>query len=76
MDNRMSRRDFLGGLGVIATGATGLSGTVASGQLGQLGVSSKRWRTGVGLNGFMSSQRSYGYKMEITQVLKLIKSCG
>ncbi len=76
MDKGMNRRDFLGGLGAVAAGAAGLSGTVASGQLGQVGVSLKRWRTGVGLNGFMSSQRSYGYKMDITQVLELIKSCG
>ncbi len=76
MDRGMSRREFIGGLVAVAAGASGLSSSVASGQLGPVGVSSKRWRTGVGLNGFMSSQRSYGYKMDITQVLKLIKSCG
>jgi sugar phosphate isomerase/epimerase len=73
MNNHMNRRKFLEVLGAIATGITALSGRVAS---GQSGVISKRWRTAVGLNGFMSSRRSYGYKMDITQVLKLIKSCG
>ncbi|MHC4584363.1 MAG: sugar phosphate isomerase/epimerase family protein [Planctomycetota bacterium] len=73
MDKRMNRREFIGRLGAVAAGIAALSGSVAS---GQLGVSSKRWRTAVGLNGFMSSRRSYGYKMDITQVLKLIKNCG
>ena len=73
MNNYINRRKFLEVLGAVAAGVTCLSGTVAS---GQSGVNSKRWRTAVGLNGFMSSRKSYGYKMDITQVLKLIKSCG
>ncbi len=73
MDNRICRRELLGRLGAVAAGITGLSGSVAS---GKLSVSSKRWRTAVGLNGFMSSRRTYGYKMDIVQVLKLIKNCG
>ena len=73
MNNHMNRRKCLEVLGAVAAGVTALSGTVAS---GQSGVNSKRWRTAVGLNGFMSSRKSYGYKMDITQVLKLIKSCG
>ncbi|UCD53290.1 MAG: sugar phosphate isomerase/epimerase [Phycisphaerales bacterium] len=35
----------------------------------------KRWKTAVGLNGF-ESVRSYGYRMELSEVLDFISLCG
>lgn len=73
MGRQINRRMFLRNAGAITAGLGAVS-TLARPGLAD-GGQTKRWRTAVGLNGFSSSRRSYGYKMELADVLKLIKSC-
>ena len=73
MSVQINRRSFLRNAGAAAAGLGAVSASARPGVAAA--KSSKRWRTAVGLNGFSSSRRSYGYKMELTDVLKLIKNC-
>ena len=73
MDRQINRRLFLRNAGAVAAGLGAVSALARPG-VGD-GRQAKRWRTAVGLNGFSSSRRSYGYKMELADVLKLIKNC-
>ena len=73
MGRQINRRVFLRNSGSVAVG---LGAVVASARRCVAGATqTKRWRTAVGLNGFSSSRRSYGYRMELADVLKLIKNC-
>lgn len=74
--HRLSRRSWLkqaaylpaaAALGSVASSAPP-SGAPQAGPL-------QRWRTAVGLNGF-ESVRSYGYRMDLDEVLEFIRVCG
>jgi sugar phosphate isomerase/epimerase len=69
----MKRRQFLNTAATIAGSAVLTNGT---GLLTSVQAAPKRWKTAVGLNGFWSSRRMYGYKMELTDILQLIADCG
>jgi len=51
--------------------------TLATARVGQSEstASPQRWKTAVGLNGF-ESVRSYGYRMELPEVLDFVRACG
>lgn len=70
---RMTRRDLL--RGAIAGVAGSAIGTFAAGADPDQGASPKRWKTAVGLNGF-ESVRSYGYRMDLQEVLEFVRVCG
>ena len=59
MGRQISRRAFLRNAGVVAAGLGAVSASARHGVADA--KQTKRWRTAVGLNGFSSSRRSYGY---------------
>jgi len=85
MNKQMTRRAFLQGTGTAASAVAGMLAArpavaaVASSPKGSAAVGKvnpKRWRTAVGLNGYVSSARKYGYKYKLPEILKLVKECG
>ncbi len=69
---KITRRGLL--CGAIAGAAAGaMGGYVGAGDSVQA-TYPKRWKTAVGLNGF-ESVRSYGYRMDLQEVLEFIRVC-
>lgn len=70
---RMTRRNLLCSAVVGAVGGT-IADLAAAGSSNQA-AHPKRWKTAVGLNGF-ESVRSYGYRVDLQEVLEFIRVCG
>ncbi len=70
---RMTRRSLLCSAVVGAVGGT-IADLAAAGSSNQA-AHPKRWKTAVGLNGF-ESVRSYGYRVDLQEVLEFIRVCG
>lgn len=70
---KMTRRGLL--CGAIAGAAAGAIPTYGASQSVKQPMHPTRWKTAVGLNGF-ESVRSYGYRMDLQEVLEFIRVCG
>ena len=71
--NRMSRRTMLRLTGGLYT--AGLMQNLQADPVARRGPFPGRWKTAVGLNGF-ESVRSYGYRMDLDEILEFIVTCG
>jgi sugar phosphate isomerase/epimerase len=70
---RMTRRSLL--CGAMAGAAGTAIGSLAAAGSANHATNPKRWKTAVGLNGF-ESVRSYGYRMDLHEVLDFVRVCG
>ncbi|MBN1126789.1 MAG: sugar phosphate isomerase/epimerase [Sedimentisphaerales bacterium] len=77
MAKAINRRTLLKGITTASISASALTGfgVQAQEKASNKNDSPDRWKTAVGLNGF-ESVRSYGYKMELDDVLEFIQACG
>ncbi len=71
--NTITRRGLL--CGAMASAAAGAMANLAAAEDSTRAAHPKRWKTAVGLNGF-ESVRSYGYRMDLQEVLEFVRVCG